>query len=43
MNKENFVKPEIEIVEFPTEDIVTTSGIDLDWDILSLDPLGLDD
>ncbi len=28
--KEKYVKPEMEIIEFESEDIITTSGIDLD-------------
>ena len=32
MNKEKYEAPEMEIVEFETEDIITTSGDDDEWD-----------
>lgn len=28
--KEKYVAPEIEVIEFDSEDVITTSGIDLD-------------
>ena len=32
MNKEKYQAPEMEIVEFETEDIITTSGEVDEWD-----------
>lgn len=32
MNKEKYQAPEMEIVEFETEDIITTSGDVDEWD-----------
>lgn len=34
--KEEYIKPEIEIVEFECEDVITTSGISTDEDELPI-------
>lgn len=28
--KEEYIKPEMEVIEFESEDVITTSGIELD-------------
>ena len=40
MNKKTYVEPDVEVVIFSSDDIVTVSGIDLpiDWDAVE-DPL----